>query len=98
MPEGKDHPFDDADRPHVDDHEKEKIERLRRAMYSRKIAPTMHERERRDFETESAPVGEEWAHHESRLPGSMTAPRTIGLTRHIMRYVVIAAICFFLGA
>ncbi len=100
MPEGKEHPFDGLQPPKDDkpDFEHEKIERLQRAMYSRSLSPNIKDKPRRELEELPPQVGEDWTHHERKLESSLIAPRTIGLTRYILRAVIIAAITFFVGA
>lgn len=110
MPEGKEHPFDGVQPPAAprselgsgtgehEDHEKEKIERLRRAMYSRSLSPNIKDKPRRELEREAPQVGEEWLHHEEGIGGSHVAPRMIGFTRVVMKGLMWAAVAFFLGA
>ena len=80
------------------DHEHEKIERLRRAMYSRELSGKLKDRPRHMLEDIRPMVGEEWKHKESGVPSSTVAPRTIGAMRTVLRYILGASIVFFLGA
>lgn len=80
------------------DFEKEKIERLRRAMYSREISPQLKERDRRALHDVHAPVGDEWERDEPTLPKAQVAPRGIGVGRMVMRVFVVGAGAFFIGA
>lgn len=96
MPEGSQQPTPD-ERVEAD-HEKEKIERLRRAMYSRAISPNLKDRPRRDLSPEVPLVSEDWVRPEPVIPSSIVAPRGIGFMRGLMKFLVGAAIAFFLGA
>ena len=80
------------------EHEKEKIERLRRAMYSRELSEKLKERPRREMDDIRPIVGEEWKHEEPTLPGSMVAPRSIVLMRKALWWILAFAVVFFLGA
>lgn len=80
------------------DHEKEKIERLRRAMYSRALSPKLTERERREFDSHGPQVGEDWTREEQPLDGSHVAPRSIGFFRTGLVGIIWAAAAFFVGA
>lgn len=90
--------FDGVNPPEHADHEKEKIERLRRAMYSRTLSPNMQERDRRGLEERASPVGEDWTRREKSLESSQVAPRAIGAVRTAMKGMVWASIAFFVGA
>ena len=79
-------------------YEKEKIERLRRAMYSRQLSETLKERPRREMEGIHPIVGEDWHRPEPGVPGTIIAPRTVTLTRRILWWVLGIAMLFFLGA
>ena len=80
------------------EHEEEKIERLRRAMYSRSVSDTLKERPRRVLEDDAADVGEEWKAQEERLAGMRVAPRYIGATRAALWWVLVVALGFFVVA
>lgn len=67
-------------------------------MYSREISPKIHERERREFITPEASVGEDWKRPEATLPGKLSAPWTIGIARVAVRGVLWVAGAFFVGA
>ncbi len=88
MPEG---------RP-LSDEEKEKIQRLREAMYSRKLEPLIKEKPRRELEETKPLVGEEWMREEPLLGRSTIAPQRIRIMRTLLRWGVYAAIAFFVGA
>lgn len=93
MPEGNE-PAYDAEH----DHEKEKIERLRRAMYSRLLSPKIKEKERRALEERAPGVGEDWVRPEAHLEGATVAPRSIGATRTAVQGIIYASAAFFVGA
>lgn len=80
------------------DHEREKIERLRRAMYSRSISPNIKDRPRRELEPESSPVGDDWVRPEPKMASSIIAPRGMGAMRVALRFLVGTAMAFFIGA
>ncbi len=80
------------------DPEAEKVERLKRAMYSRSISPKLKERPRRVLQLGPEPVPEEWAPEEASTPRVLKAPRFIGATRSALRLFLGAAILFFVGA
>jgi hypothetical protein len=80
------------------DHENEKIERLRRVMYSRSLSPRIKAKERRILEDENSPVGEDWVRPEPSLAGIAVAPRTIGMFRSFLRWAILAAFAFCIGA
>ena len=80
------------------DHEKEKIERLRRAMYSRELSDKFKQRERRALGETPELVGEDWKHLEPGSPGTLVAPRGITLVRSILYWLLGVAIVFFVGA
>lgn len=98
MPEGNESGFDGAHPPEPVDHEIEKIERLRRAMYSRELSPKIRDRERRALEGRAPLVAEDWKREEPRIENMQVAPRTIGVARAAMRGIVVASVAFFLGA
>ncbi|HEY4522638.1 MAG TPA: hypothetical protein VJH91_03340 [Candidatus Paceibacterota bacterium] len=80
------------------DFEKEKIERLRRAMYSRQLSDKLTERPRRDLDETEPTVGEDWVAEETKLAGIRVAPRFIGATRAVLWWALIASVVFFTGA
>ena len=82
----------------LSEHEKEKIERLRRAMYSRSLSPKMHERERRSLGQEQAGVGEDFIAQKEETSGLTVAPRAIGYARKALWWLLGIAIIFFIGA
>jgi hypothetical protein len=84
--------------PEYSDFEREKIERLRRAMYSRRLSEQMHERERRQLHDVRSPVDVTWHETEQGAPKSVVAPAGLGLGRMLMRLVLGASAVFFLGA
>ena len=80
------------------EHDKEKIERLRQAMYSRTISDKLKPRERRYLGEERSDVGDDWDRDEPELHPMLVAPRHIGLGRNMFLWVFLAAVLFFLGA
>lgn len=80
------------------EHEKDKVERLRRAMYSRSLSPKIHDRERRPLGQEQSSVGNEFVKPQEDASGLVVAPRTIGVARKALWWLLGAAIVFFLGA
>lgn len=67
-------------------------------MYSRSLSGKLKDRERRVLEPERPIVGEDWRRPEPELAHSIIAPRGIGLARSALRWVLIAAVIFFIGA
>jgi len=79
-------------------HEKEKIERLRRAMYSRQLADKFKNKERHALEGHPEIVGEDWVHPEAGAPAFAVAPRGITILRSVLYWMLVAAVIFFVGA
>src|SRR3989344_5732124 len=79
-------------------HEDEKIERLRRAMYSRTLADKLGERPRRELGQTRPLAGEDWHRPEPTVRPSFVAPRTLGLMRTGLWWVLGISLIFFLGA
>jgi hypothetical protein len=79
-------------------HEDEKIERLRRAMYSRDLSDKLQPRERRDLGKIPEIVGEDWVHEEINSPAVLVAPRGIGIVRTLLYWMLAASILFFVGS
>ena len=84
--------------PSESEFEKEKVERLKRAMYSRETSEKLKERPRRELQDIRPIVGEEWRHEESPLAASLVAPRAIALARRALWWMLGLAIVFFIGA
>jgi len=80
------------------DHEKEKIERLRRAMYSRDISDKLQDHPEHTLEPNRSIVGEDWKRPEPQLSSTIVAPRVIGMARSALRWVLGTSIVFFVGA
>lgn len=80
------------------EHDKERIEQLRRAMYSRKLSPNIHERPRRELEHDKEIVGEDWKMAEPELDKMQVAPRFIGTTRAILKWLLVLSVLFFIAA
>jgi hypothetical protein len=68
MPEGTPQP----------EHEKEKVERLREAMYSRALSDKIHPRERRELEEAKSVVLDDWKRKEPEMAPVLVAPVGIG--------------------
>lgn len=80
------------------DHEKEKIQRLRQAMYSRSLSGKIHDRERRTLEQERHEVGDDFVSSQEEAVGLVVAPRVIGVARKALWWLLGLAIIFFIGA
>lgn len=80
------------------DFEQEKIERLRRAMYSRSLEGKIKERPRRVLGEEDPLVGEEWQDEADPLASSRVAPRLMGYTRTALWWFLGASVAFFIVA
>ncbi len=80
------------------EHEKEKIERLRRAMYSRSLSDKLHDRERRTLDVDEADVNDDFVRPEVQVSGLRVAPRAISFARHALWWLLGGALIFFLGA
>jgi hypothetical protein len=85
-------------RPDASDHEKERIERLRRAMYSRELEGKIGERPRHELDLTREVAPEDWQRHEEEAPKSVVAPRMMGIMRHALWWLLMASIVFFVGA
>ncbi len=80
------------------EHDKEKVERLRRAMYSRSLSSKLKERERRPLGQVDEIVSEDFSEHQEHVPGVVVAPRAIGFARTALWWLLGAAILFFIAA
>lgn len=80
------------------EHDKEKIERLRRAMYSRSLSQRLKDRERRALGQSGEIVGEDFVEPAEEIASTVIAPRMIGFTRKALWWLLGASIIFFLGA
>lgn len=80
------------------EHEQEKIERLRRAMYSRSLSDKLKDRPRRALGENTQIVGDDFVHVEETVPGSIVAPRAISLARKSLWWFLLGAVVFFVGA
>lgn len=80
------------------DYEQEKIERLRRAMYSRKLSEDLGERPRRAMSPDRELVGNDWVAPERGAPSSVVAPRVLSYTRGVLWWLLVSSVVFFLGA
>lgn len=81
------------------EHEQEKIERLRRAMYSRSFSGMLGERPRHVLRETPQSVGEDWTTEESgEVAASTVAPRMIGVMRSALWWFLGASVVFFVVA
>ena len=83
------------------EHEKEKIERLRGAMYSRSLSDKLDDRPRRSLEQFDDAVGEDFVEKQApkqQIAGINVAPQAIGFARSALWWLLGAAIIFFVGA
>ncbi|MBI4079679.1 hypothetical protein HY414_00415 [Candidatus Kaiserbacteria bacterium] len=79
-------------------HDEEKIERLRRAMYSRDLSEKLKDKPRRQMEEIRPIVGDDWRREEPTLPSAIVAPRNIGVARKALWWVLGSAVLFFAAA
>jgi hypothetical protein len=77
--------------------EDQRIERLRRAMYSRSLSKNLKERERREMEPSQQLVGEDFKTEEPGVSKTLVAPGGITFMRNLLWWVLGASILFFLG-
>lgn len=80
------------------EHERARIEQLRRAMYSRALQDKRTDRPRRELHEEDQGVGEDWAQTQDKIAGIEVAPRFIGMTRKILWWALVGSVLFFIGA
>ncbi len=80
------------------DNEKEHIERLRQAMYSRDLSEKLKARERRGLADTHTNVGEDWKRPEPEMQPMLVAPRRIGWGRQAFFWIFGVALVFFMGA
>lgn len=80
------------------EHDQERIEQLRRAMYSRKLSGQLHERPRRELEHDKELVADDWKTQEPELDKMQVAPRFIGTTRAILKWFLTLSVVFFVAA
>ncbi len=78
--------------------EQEKIDRLRRAMYSRTLSDKLKDRPRRVLDLTQSDVAEDFREPEQGAPREIVAPRGIGVARKVLWWLLGAAILFFIGA
>ncbi len=80
------------------EHDQERIQQLRQAMYSRKLSEQIHERPRRELQHDREIVGDDWKTQEPELNKMQVAPRFIGATRAVLKWMLLLSVVFFLGA
>jgi len=78
--------------------DEEKMNRLRRAMYSRSLSSKLHERQRRTLAGDRIDVAEDWKREEPKLAGIIVAPRMSGIWRGAARWLGVALVAFLIGA
>lgn len=81
--------------------DEEKIERLRRAMYSRSLSPRFKDRPRRELSEEKPTAPEEWLGEEPPEGAPLIekiAPKAFAGAQALARWVLLGAVIFFLGA
>lgn len=67
-------------------------------MYSRSLSQNLKDRPRRVLRLDTPPVSEQWMETEEGVGQARVAPRTLGTSRFLIRFVFAAAAAFFLGA
>lgn len=85
-------------KPPEQEREEERIERLRRAMYSRAASERLRDRPRRGLRETSPVVGDDWRPHEPTLPASRVAPFGISFARKALWSLLGIAALFFAAA
>ncbi len=81
------------------EHDAEKIERLRRAMYSRALSENLQDKPRRELDAEGAQVPEDFVREaDAGSPQTIVAPRAIGIVRAALWWLLAAALVFFLAS
>ncbi|MBI4094162.1 hypothetical protein HY417_04310 [Candidatus Kaiserbacteria bacterium] len=79
-------------------HDEEKIERLKRAMYSRDLSEKLKERPRRPLEGIRPIISDDWQRQEQELSATVVAPAGLGLARKALWWLLGIAAFFFVGA
>ncbi|MDP3645746.1 MAG: hypothetical protein Q8R25_01530 [bacterium] len=97
VPPHSHNPLDLSERSQNTNHENERIDRLRRAMYSRSLSGKIKDRERRGMEPTQQIVGEDFKHFEPGVEGTVVAPHGIALTRTLLWWLLGGSIVFFVG-
>lgn len=80
------------------DHEKEKIERLRRAIYSRSLSGKIKDRPRRMLEGDGISPPEDWSNPEQEATGAAVPKIEVMPARSMFRWFVFASAAFVVGA
>ncbi|MCR4325351.1 MAG: hypothetical protein NUV59_00910 [Patescibacteria group bacterium] len=84
--------------PENSEHDQEKVERLRRAMYSRALSDKLGARSRRDLDSGEAVVPDDFRNPEPGAAPAVVAPRAIGVARVVLWWLLGIAVVFFIGA
>src|SRR3989344_3898439 len=79
------------------EHEKEKIERLRRAMYSRSLSGKIKEHPRRALSQDRITPPEDWEKPEQESADTIAPPANTALAKNIFRWFLFALAAFFIG-
>lgn len=82
------------------DHEHEKIERLRRAMYSRTLENKLRDQPRHNLEEEQSSVREDWQRTDPTFVSKAVVlpPAMLGYVHGLLRLFAVLSILFFVGA
>src|SRR3989338_5044690 len=80
------------------EHERDKIEELQRAMYSRSLSRHMKDKERRSLSETTEPVSSDWERPEPAATPLIVAPKTLSISRSLVRLALLGAVLFFLGS
>src|SRR4051812_908282 len=77
--------------------EDQRIDRLRRAMYSRSLSRNIKERDRREMDPSPQIVGEDFKEKDAGVPEKMVAPRGILYMRNFLWLLLGGSIVFFIA-
>lgn len=81
-----------------DEENKEKIHRLRQAMYSRSISKKLKPKPRRSLEPLDHDLPEDWQEPEAGVDDTEVAPWGINIARRVMKWLLAASVVFFIVA
>lgn len=80
------------------EHEQERVERLREAMYSRALSDKLKPRERRELDDSSPDIQDDWKRPEPAMKPMLVAPTSIGWGKIFLYWLLGSSIVFFVGA
>jgi hypothetical protein len=80
------------------EHEQERVERLREAMYSRALSEKLKPRERRELDDSSPHIQDDWKRSEPEMKPMLVAPTSIGWGKIFLYWLLGSSIVFFVGA